>query len=204
MSHLGTLCIFARAPERGAVKTRLAARIGADAALAAYQRLVDLALSRYAALPDLRSELWVSGDRCLPEVRGWSADWGLPLFEQRGGDLGERMAAAMAHGCARDVATLIVGIDCPCIDGAYVRAAAQTLLTTDLVLAPAEDGGYGLIGLRRPMPELFRGVAWGSSSVLAETLVKAERLRLRYELLEAVWDVDDAADWERFLESGYG
>ena len=72
------------------------------------------------------------------------------------------------------------------------------------MLAPAEDGGYGLIGLRRPVPELFQGVAWGSESVLAETLAKAENLGLRYELLPTVWDVDDAADWARFLESGYG
>ena len=80
MSHLGTLCIFARAPERELVKTRLAAQIGADAALAAYQRLVDLALSRYAHVPDLHSELWLSGDPAHPEVRGWVKDWKLPLF----------------------------------------------------------------------------------------------------------------------------
>ncbi len=204
MSHLGTLCIFARAPERGAVKTRLAARIGVDAALAAYRRLVELALSRYAKIPDLHSELWVSGDPAHPEMRRWSSDWHLPLFEQRGADLGERMATAVAHGCEQGAGTLIVGVDCPCISGAYVRDAARTLRTTDLVLAPAEDGGYGLIGLRRPVPELFQGVAWGSDSVLAETLAKSQNLKLRHELLATVWDVDDAADWERFLESEHG
>jgi rSAM/selenodomain-associated transferase 1 len=204
VSHLGTLCIFARAPKRGAVKTRLAAGIGADEALDAYRRLVELALSRYAKIPDLRSELWLSGDLAHPEVRRWAVDWSLPVYEQRGSDLGARMAAAIAQGVATGLGTLVVGVDCPAIDVAYVREAARTLLTTDLVLAPAEDGGYGLIGLRRSAPELFRGVVWGSDGVLAETLVRADALGLRHELLETVWDVDDAADWKRFLDSGYG
>lgn len=186
------------------VKTRLASQIGADAALAAYQRLVDLALSRYARVSDLRSELWLSGDPAHPEVRGWVKDWNLPLFRQRGADLGERMANAVAHTIAHDNACLIVGVDCPGIDGAYVHNAAQMLLATDLVLAPAEDGGYGLIGLRRSVPELFQGVPWGSEAVLAETLDKARCLGLEFQLLEPVWDVDAAADWARFLESGYG
>ena len=114
------------------------------------------------------------------------------------------MANAVADTIDRGSACLIVGVDCPGIDGAYVRDAARALLANDLVLAPAEDGGYGLIGLRRSAPELFQNVAWGSASVLTETLDKARFLGLEFQLLQQVWDVDDAADWTRFLESGYG
>ncbi len=146
----------------------------------------------------------MSGDPGHPGVRKWSTEWNLSVFEQRGADLGERMANAAARILARDGACLIVGVDCPGIDAAYVSNAARVLRTTDLVLAPAEDGGYGLIGLRQPAPELFHGVAWGRQTVLKETLDRASLLGLEAQILDTVWDVDDAADWARFLESGCG
>jgi rSAM/selenodomain-associated transferase 1 len=191
------LCIFARAPKLGAVKRRLAAEIGAAAALQAYRELAVDTLQRLASPDPARAELWLAGP-VTAEVRGWLRRWRLPLRFQQGADLGERMANALAVCHAEGCPGLVVGTDCPPVDAAYVRQAVRALQDHDVVLGPAEDGGYALVGTRFPTPEIFRDVPWGSSRVLDVTLQRCAEAQLRVTRLKTVWDVDTAADLARF------
>lgn len=185
---------MAKYPAAGRVKTRLAARLGARAAAALYRAFVlDLA-DRLRALPyDTAWAFWppdapfaalVPGFRCHP---------------QRGGDLGGRMAAAVAAEAARAPGPImVIGADAPHLPAQALDEAASALARgADLVLGPAADGGYYLIGLKGAVPELFTGVAWGTATVLAETRARAHRLGLRTHLLPPSFDVDEAVDLDR-------
>jgi uncharacterized protein len=198
VSRPPVLCIFARAPVLARVKTRLAAALGDHAALAAHVTLVESSLDRLAHVEGLVTELWLD-DAAHPAARRWSARWGLPLCQQAGSDLGERMNGALEACLARGAAGIVVGTDCPDIDAAYVTQAAAALNDHDLVLGPAEDGGYGLIGARRRVPEeVFAGIAWGTPAVLEQTLEQARAAALTVACLPTIWDVDDAGGWARF------
>jgi hypothetical protein len=196
------LCVFARAPALGRVKRRLARSLGPEAALSAHQRLVEDTLGRLAVVPGVVTELWIAG-ACNEVVSQWAARWALAVQLQRGADLGERMAHALRSGLERRAFALVVGADCPEIDGAYVRAAVRAAAAADLVLGPAEDGGYGLIGVgargARGLDELFRDVPWGTDAVLEATLARARAQGLATHLLPVIWDVDEASDWRRYL-----
>lgn len=94
---------------------------------------------------------------------------------------------------------VMIGTDCPEVNVTDIHAAWEALSQHDLVLGPAEDGGYWLIGMKQPQPELFNGIHWSTGSVLAETTARAQQLRLRYQLLRTLSDVDTKADWDAYL-----
>ena len=192
------LCVFAKAPEPGRVKTRLARHLGAAAACRAHEALVAHVLSRLAGCA-LTKELWVAGDAGHPQVAVWSQRLGALVRVQPQGDLGDRMHAAVSACCAAGQPALIVGSDLPEIDVPYIERAAAALTAHDLVLGPVEDGGYGLVGLKAPAPLLFSGIAWSTPTVLAETRSRADQLRLSVSELPTTWDVDGIDEWRRFL-----
>jgi rSAM/selenodomain-associated transferase 1 len=147
----------------------------------------------------LRLELWCDpvGHRffkALAQVQG------SPIRAQPAGDIGARMHAAFVHHCARSPAPLLlIGTDCPVLDAAHLREAARRLLAGDeAVFTPAEDGGYVLVGLRRPVPELFEDIAWSTAQVMAQTRERLQRLGLRYSEMPTLWDMDRPADWLRW------
>ncbi|MGH8692473.1 MAG: TIGR04282 family arsenosugar biosynthesis glycosyltransferase [Burkholderiales bacterium] len=182
------ILVFARAPVPGEAKTRLVPRLGAWRAARLQARLTLHAL-RTARLAGGAVEL--HGTRRHSFFRNLD----VPFRLQRGRDLGERMYHALAG--ARGPAVLI-GTDCPALTPADLRRAARWLRGgCDAVLAPAEDGGYALIALRRARRELFEGIAWGSAQVYGETVKKISRLGCRWRALRTVWDVDRPEDWER-------
>lgn len=190
------LVVFARAPRYGAVKTRLARNIGPAQALAVHWELLTSAL-RSARASGLPCRLLLDGeldDRQRRRLRAWLPD---EIEQQICGDLGARMAAAFESAGAP---VLLMGSDCPDIDARYLQQAARQLALADVVIGPAEDGGYGLIGLRSPAPELFRDMPWSTDRVAAETLARARALGLRVRQLELLWDVDTVADWRRWRE----
>lgn len=198
MTAAAILCVFARVPRLGAVKRRLARTLGDAQALDAHCRLVVDTLGRLSRVPGFVTELWIDGEpdaRC----RAWSSRFGLPLRRQQGADLGERMSHALTDALGRAPRALLVGTDCPPIDAAYVSGALAALDDHAVVLGPAVDGGYGLVGLREPVPALFAGIAWGTPSVLRQTLAVATGQGITVCLHEEIWDVDDAADWARYL-----
>ena len=181
------LAIFARTPIAGKVKTRLARAIGVDGALAVYQELLALTLARLGpGSGNFASEIWVDGDSQTSDA--WRS---FPVFAQPDGDLGKKMAAAFSEGVAA-----IVGSDIPDMTAGYADAALAALAGVDVVLGPTEDGGYCLIAMKEPHPEVFVGIPWGTGRVLAATRYAARHLSVT--ILDTLWDVDEAADLERW------
>lgn len=199
---LPRLCIFARTPQLGAVKRRLASELGDAGALRAHEVLVEDALARLAVIDGVICELWVGGEPNVM-VENWARTWHVAVHRQQGGDLGARMLHALTESLAVAPAGLVVGADCQDIDADYIAGAIAELAPADVVLGPAEDGGYGLIGARRSarrrLPGLFDDMPWGTGDVLQLTLQRCRAAELRCSLLPEIWDVDTPADWQRFL-----
>ena len=187
------LIVFVRAPRAGAVKTRLAQKIGADAACDAYQKLVRAVLNRIDSIRDV--QLRYSPDDAESEVRPWlRQSW--TLSPQGSGDLGERLTRAFAESFAEGARrVVIIGSDCPWLSDGDIEEAWNNLETHDVVLGPARDGGYWLIGLREPKPELFSGISWSTGMVLEQTLAHARARSLQFRLLRELRDVDTLGDW---------
>ena len=190
------LLIFARQPELGRVKTRLAKGIGAVAALAVYKELLAHTRAVAEAVP-ATTTVWLSEAPRPHLPDAWPT---FPQHAQPPGDLGQRMqhafAAAFAAGATRVV---IVGTDCPGLTASHLTAAFAYLAAgADLVLGPATDGGYYLLGMKQLHPALFQQKVWSTDSVLPGTLADAARLGLAVQLLPPLRDVDtvdDLAAW---------
>lgn len=189
------LLVFARVPDLGRVKSRLAAGVGQPAALAVYHELLAITNAAIVAA-EVPATVWLAdtaGPEPTPaETREWATH---DTRCQPEGDLGARMATAFAAAFAAGVQRVaIIGTDCPGLRASHLTQAFAELETADLVLGPATDGGYYLLGLRQPCPELFANKAWSTDSVLTDTLTDARRLGLRVALLPELRDVDTAAD----------
>ncbi len=192
------LIIFVKAPRAGFVKTRLAAALGPHGALAAYRALVERVLEELSPLRDV--ELRFTPDDAASEISAWLRPaW--RAAPQGDGDLGARMNRAFAQGFASGAARVVlIGSDCPHLTTGDIAAAALT--DHDVVLGPAEDGGYWLVALRAPAPGLFEQIEWSTDGVLAQTLARAQSLGLRVHLLRTLPDVDTVEDWQRYLAHG--
>jgi rSAM/selenodomain-associated transferase 1 len=182
-----TLVIFARAPRVGTVKTRLAASIGDVGALAIYRSLCErtIAMARSTGLP---LAIAFTPSDALDEMREWLGD-DLQYEAQCDGDLGARMAEAVAHfssGGPNRIA--VIGTDCPTITAATVRSALDALADADAVFGPASDGGYYLVAMRGAQVTLFHDVPWSSASVAG----------LRVSMLDVESDIDTIDDWTRY------
>jgi uncharacterized protein len=195
------LLVFLKEPRPGAVKSRLAARIGAEAAAAVYRAIADEAIRRTAPRGEEYERLFLfDPPSSRPQIQAWLG--GQTLEAQVGGDLGERMARAFADAFASGARrAAVIGTDVPGIARGDVLGALESLDEHDVAIGPATDGGYYLIALKRPEPELFRGIRWSSGEVLAATLDRAARRGLSVRVLRTIGDVDTvedlAAEWER-------
>lgn len=188
------LIIFARYPEPGRVKTRLAESIGGVAAAELYAAFVTDLGARLAA------PAWEVTWAIAPPDRGFARRFGLPherCVPQVGADLGSRMHAALAAAAdSGKTRCVLIGTDMPQIEPGVVREALARLEWSDLVLGPAEDGGYYLIAMRRAH-DVFAGVEWSSPRVLEQTLARAQALGLRASLLAPGFDIDTLHDLDR-------
>lgn len=187
--------VFARAPEAGRVKTRLAAELGDDQALRVYRELGRRVLSQVRALGECELVVAFTPSDGAAAVRAWLD--GADRYEpQSDGDLGARMAAAIATPFAEGARRVVViGTDCPSIDAALVAEAFARLEGCDAVFAPAADGGYVLAGLAGPCPALFEGIPWSTPATLRVTLERARASGLTVSLLPECRDIDTASDW---------
>ncbi len=188
--------VFARAPVTGRVKTRLAARLGEAGAARLHCRLTATALRIALAAGCGPVELHTTSQhRWLLHL---ARERGVALRLQRGADLGERMAHAVRRALRRQPYVVLIGADCPELAPRELARARRWLAGgTAAVLAPAQDGGYGLIGLTRPADFLFRDMPWGSDRVCAETAARLSRAGWRFRLLDAVNDIDRPEDLAR-------
>lgn len=194
--------IFARAPVPGEAKTRLMPVLGAEGAAALHASLVRhaLAVARESGVGPV--ELWCAPDASHPFFAACEREFGVALRVQRGADLGERMARAFEAALGDNAALVLAGSDCPAITAATLRAAAAALAGHDAVFAPAEDGGYVLVGLAVPIPGLFEAIDWGGPAVMAQTRARLERSATTWKELETFWDIDRPEDYERLVRSG--
>lgn len=195
------VAVFAKAPVPGEVKTRLAPLLGEEAAADLHAILVRRALSTACSSGLGPVSLWCAPDPGHPFFMACADDFGVTLHGQRGSDLGERMARAFESLLARSPA-LLIGTDCPALSVDDLRTAAASLSTHDAVLQPAEDGGYVLVGLARPVAALFEGVAWGGRRVMRETRSRLRTAGATWRELPTRWDVDRPEDYRRLVATG--
>jgi len=189
------IAILAKAPVAGLSKTRLIPTIGAHAAAVLQERMTERAVATALAAQAGPVTLWCAPDPGHVSFRNLCKLGQLTLRRQADGDIGERMLAAFI---AHDGPTLLIGSDCPAFTPEHLRAAAQVLRDgKDVVLTPAEDGGYVLIGTHRPRAELFEGMIWSTPSVLTDTRERIAALGLSCVEMPALWDVDTERDLDR-------
>lgn len=206
------VAVMAKAPIEGLAKTRLAPALGLAGAARAQRRftLDTLYCARAAALGPKQSEgqiaLWCAPDaqhRFFRAVRTWvDACW-----VQTPGDLGARMGHAFQHHFDQQpgLPLLLVGTDCAALAPGHLQQAALALQDHDVVLIPAEDGGYVLIGMRRWVPQVFQAIHWSTHQVLLQTRRQLQASGASWAELEPLWDVDEPADWkrlQRWLDTG--
>ncbi|MEG3862430.1 TIGR04282 family arsenosugar biosynthesis glycosyltransferase, partial [Microcoleus sp. herbarium12] len=186
------LIVFTRYPEPGKAKTRLIPVLGKTGAANLHRLMAQKAIARTLSLQQsgrLLVEIhWVGGSQELMQ------DWlGTDIIYQNQieGDLGAKMIAAFQNSFNSGVdKTVIIGTDCPNLTTDIMAQAFDKLSQHDLVLGPAKDGGYYLIGLRRSIPELFGGINWGTSEVFAHTREIAQNLDLNIAYLPTLTDID--------------
>jgi rSAM/selenodomain-associated transferase 1 len=201
-ADLCALAVMAKVPVPGLVKTRLCPPLTPGQAAALARCLLLDTLAKVRQTPGAAPCLVYAPAGARGAFRDLAGD-DIALLPQEGRDLGERMhrlsSRLLAAGCA---AVVILGTDSPTLPAAVLADAVAHVRRgkDDLILGPSEDGGYYLIGLSRPQPDLFAGVAWGGSGVLADTRERARRRGLRVRLLPRWWDVDTPADLARLRE----
>lgn len=189
------LVIFAKAPQPGAVKTRLIPALGADGAAALACAMLAHTLQQAHAAGLDAVELCMSPAPGDPAWHGVALPAGVDCTAQGEGDLGERMDRAMQRALALQPGpVLLIGTDCPALNSSHLREAARQLAQHDAVLLPVADGGYVLIGLRAPCPALFTHMPWSTPAVAAETLQRLGTLGLRVWQGPMLHDIDEAAD----------
>ena len=189
------IAIFARAPVPGRSKRRLVPALGAEAAADLQRRMTEWAVAAAVEADAGRVSLWCTPDCGHPSFRDLRLRYPIRLRVQKGRDLGERMGAAMRHLLARGSYVLLAGSDCPALGASELRRAAHWLAGgADAVLAPALDGGYVLIGLRRYEASVFAGVDWGTERVLSETRRRLDDLGWERRETEPLRDIDRPSD----------
>jgi rSAM/selenodomain-associated transferase 1 len=197
------LLIFAKAPQAGAVKTRLIPCLGEEGAAALQEQLLRRTVAMACAAALAPVELWLAGTADTPVVQELLEHHPLQVFAQQGKDLGARMSHAAGGDSAGRGPRIIIGTDSPAMDETLLQQAYEALRDHDVVFQPAEDGGYTLIGMRAHWPQLFEGIDWGSERVLAQSLKQARQLGLSVKRLAVGWDLDRPEDYRRAMAEGW-
>ncbi len=193
------LMIFCKAPVAGQVKTRLTPALSAQQAVDVHIELSTRTLRLATQSQLCPVELWCAPSTQHAFFTAVSASYPLVLRQQQGADLGARMLGAFCAAFELYDHALLMGCDCPSLSQGDLEDALKALSqNSDSVLAPAEDGGYVMIGLNQAQPELFVDMPWGTPQVLAQTRARISTLNLRHHELRQQWDVDTPEDLARY------
>ena len=190
------LIVFTRYPEAGKTKTRLIPVLGKEGAAKLHRQLTEGTISQAKQLKNTR-QLFVEVHFTGGSQELMEAWLGNDIFYQNQvtGDLGIKMAAAFEMSFNSGIEKVVlVGTDCPGLNADLMAKAFNELDGQDLVLGPALDGGYYLIGLRRFVPEIFIGINWGTAEVLAQSVAIARNLNLAIAYLSPLADIDRPED----------
>jgi rSAM/selenodomain-associated transferase 1 len=198
-----TLIVFARPPQQGRVKTRLAGTLTAAETLPLYTAMLadtlDLARGLSPVFPS-QVIYWADAPPENPAAELLSALAGFAIRRQEGKDLGERMYRALQDQLAAGAAaSVLIGCDSPNLPREYLVQALEELERADVVLGPSRDGGYYAVGARRAAPEVFTGIDWGTESVLDQTLAAARCSGITTRLLPVWYDLDRPEDLRRLI-----
>lgn len=184
------LLIFGKTPEPGQVKTRLAASIGDYRAVQVYRQLLYYTF-------DIAERTGVYVMACFPQKDQNTLD-AVPysgFYQQVAGDLGQKMSAAFEHAFALGhQKVVVIGSDCADLNSSHLEQAFEQLNHKDLVIGPAKDGGYYLLGMNKPHPYLFENIPWSTDAVLDSTMKKILDTSLTFHLLEELSDIDTLED----------
>ncbi|MDQ6995564.1 MAG: TIGR04282 family arsenosugar biosynthesis glycosyltransferase [Mariprofundaceae bacterium] len=191
------LIVMCKSPVKGKVKTRLMTTYSAQEAMQWHQAMATTVIQR--------------AQRLFPKVMIAVDDVSHPFFtrfdaeicSQGEGDLGERMRHVMQQFCKQGEAVMFLGTDSPHMLDERLKQAEQALNTHDIVLGAVEDGGYDLIAMRQAYPDMLKGMDWGTEKVLAQSIEKAKRLALSYQLLDVSFDVDTPDMLSRAIKMGW-
>ncbi len=194
------LAIMAKQPIVGQTKTRLCPPLTPTQAAALYEALLRDTVELVAGLDGIQLAIAVTPPEAMDYFRRISPA-GAILLPVAGADIGDCLNQVLSRLLADGAPqALACNSDGPTLPSAYLRQAVVLLDDNDVVLGPSEDGGYYLIGLKRPCPELFQGIAWSTGRVLAQTLERAEALGLSVALTPPWYDVDTASDLDRLRD----
>ena len=195
MNALCPIIVMAKAPLPGVAKTRLIPALGAAGAAALAERMLEHAVQQAVAAQLGPVELCVTPDATHPSFKRLAQLPRVSVALQGDGDLGLRMLRAFRRVLLPPFSrSLLIGADIPALDADLLQRAAQALNNVDAVFVPAFDGGYALVGLRRPEPRLFEGMAWSTPTVMARTRERLLAAHLSFVELAPVADIDVPAD----------
>lgn len=194
------LMLFCKAPQPGLVKTRLTPILSPEQACDIHIKLSLNTLQLATQTKICPVQLWCAPSTEHDFFSTVAKNYPITLRQQQGNDLGERMQHAFCGALKSYSQALLMGCDCPSLTANDLHEALVALQqTSDIVLAPAEDGGYVLIGLNQLQPSLFLDMPWGTNQVLDQTRQQIQTLGLRHHELNQQWDVDTPEDLARFL-----
>lgn len=195
--------VMAKIPKSGHVKTRLAVSLGDDKALSVYLKLLKATLNTVTSDSAWHCQLW--GDSNGDNDCWVQAGIDTTAYEyhcQQGDNLGERMQFALQTALKKYKRCVVVGTDCPAIDRAYIAQAFLSLSThSAVVLGPAEDGGYVLLGMGDRVVDVFSGVSWGSDSVLEDTRRHLRTRSIPWQELSTLRDIDRLEDLQFYSDT---
>jgi len=219
------LIVFSKEPMLGQVKTRLIPSLGEQGALTLYKKLLKSTLDNCTRF--IEESLIHDPDKpsrtlkvCLAEkfspiyAQQLKSDYDVEVSQQQGENLGERMANAIMHGLQNFSRVVIIGGDCVSVNAEYLAQAFSTLDQQDCVVGPAEDGGFVLIGIKKPknlqkrsrlydvmntkqQTTIFSDILWGESNVLHMLLANLEKLQVTFNVLPVRWDIDEVQDLKK-------
>lgn len=195
------ILIFAKAPAPGACKTRLIPALGAEGAARLAGKLLTATVERTCGAGLAPVELWCAPDTSNPLFRQHAERFTLPLLTQCGADLGARMSSAMTAALETADRAVLIGTDCPGLDAAYLEGALAALDTAPIVIGPAVDGGYVLLGARRDaasaFDQIFTAMPWGSDRVARLTRARLREAGMDWAELATLADIDRPEDLTR-------
>ena len=195
----GRIIVFAKEPVAGHVKTRLARDIGDEAALHIHQKMVNETIEMASQSALAKLELHVSGNLQHPLFQSIAEQQGIPVYLQQGSNLGEKMFSALNESLDNTSYNVLIGSDCPAMSADYIEQAFHALdLGQDVVIGPAEDGGYVLIGASRVEVSWFNNIDWGSQRVLEQSRQALISSAASFQELQPLWDIDHIGDLNRW------
>ena len=197
------ILVFAKAPVKNQVKTRLAREVGAEKALALYCAMLEQTIETTTKSQCCPVSLYCAPDSSHPTFEALSRKYPLILKNQTGNDLGARMLHAASKSLNAHSSVVIVGTDCLQLTESLLGQvlAGLTSNSCDAIITPAEDGGYVLLGLNRTVPALFEGIDWGSGEVMEQTRRALERLGWRWQETQTLRDIDTFEDIKYLYEN---